>query len=69
MTGPPSKAGWEVRYNATVALARRGSDKIKDEQVWENLLEMLDEEQQLRNFHRELKDKSEVPDEAGAASR
>src|SRR5260370_18760445 len=65
-TGPSSPPGWEVRYNATIALARRGSERVKDEQVWENLQEMLDEEQQLRNSRRKLKDGAEVPDEAGA---
>ena len=66
VTGPPSPPGWEVRYNATVALARRGSDKVKEEHVWDNLVEMLDEEQQFRNFRRSLKDKTEVTDEAKA---
>ncbi|MFL5342266.1 MAG: hypothetical protein ACJ8F7_19135 [Gemmataceae bacterium] len=66
VTGPPSPPGWEVRYNATVALARRGSDKVKEEHVWDNLVEMLDEEQQFRNFRRPLKDKTEVTDEAKA---
>jgi hypothetical protein len=66
VTGPKSPPGWEVRYNATVALARRGSDKVKDEGVWDNLTEMLDEEQQLRNFRRETKEGKEVS-EAGAA--
>ncbi len=65
-SGPSSPPGWEVRYNATIALARRGSERIKDEQVWENLQEMLDEEQQLRNSRRKVKDGAEVPDEAGA---
>ena len=66
VTGPKSPAGWEVRYNATVALARRGSDKVKDEGVWDNLTEMLDEGQQLRNFRREAADGKEVS-EAGSA--
>jgi hypothetical protein len=66
VTGPKSPAGWEVRYNATVALARRGSDKVKDEGVWDNLTEMLDEDQQLRNFRRAEKDGKEVS-EAGSA--
>ena len=66
VTGPKSSAGWEVRYNATVALARRGSDMVKDEGVWDNLTEMLDEEQQMRNFRRANKDGKEVS-EAGAA--
>jgi hypothetical protein len=66
VTGPKSPAGWEVRYNATVALARRGSDKMKDEAVWDNLVEMLDEDQQLRNFRHESKAGKEVSD-SGAA--
>ena len=59
-TGPASPPGWEVRYNATIALARRGSDKVKEDHVWENLLEMLDEEQQLRNFRHQQKKGSDV---------
>jgi hypothetical protein len=67
VTGNPSAPGWEVRYNATLALARRGSDQVKkNEQVWENLNEMLDEEQQLRNFRIKSKDGSEVSDEPAA---
>jgi hypothetical protein len=48
--GPKSPAGWDVRYDAAQALARRGSPQVKDPAVWESLLEMLDEGQQLRNF-------------------
>ena len=66
VSGSPSAPGWEVRYNATLALVRRGSDRVKDEQVWENLNEMLDEEQQLRNFRIKNKDGSEVSDEPAA---
>ena len=66
VTGPSSPPGWEVRYNATIALARRGSDNIKDERTWDTLLEMLDEDQQLRNFKHQLRDKKEVSD-AGQA--
>lgn len=66
VSGPPSAPGWEVRYNATLALAHRGSDNIKDERVWELLKEMLDEEQQLRNFRRKLKDGGEVSDDGPA---
>ena len=66
VTGPASRPGWAVRYNATVALARRGSEKVEDEQVWENLQEMLDEDQQLRNSRRKLKEGTEVADEAAA---
>src|SRR5208282_705557 len=42
----PSSPGWAVRYNATVTLARRGSAKTP----FDVLSEMLDEDQQLRNF-------------------
>jgi hypothetical protein len=42
----PSARGWQVRYNAAIALARRGSSKTS----WPILREMLDESQQLRNF-------------------
>ena len=67
VSGSPSARGWEIRYNATLALARRGSDEVKkNEQVWENLNEMLDEEQQLRNFRIKNPDGSEVSDEPAA---
>jgi len=66
VSGKPSAPGWEVRYNATLSLVRRGSEHVKDEQVWENLNEMLDEEQQLRNFRLKNKDGTEVSDEPAA---
>lgn len=66
VTGPSSRPGFEVRYNAVIALARRGSDKIKDEQAWETFKEMLDEDQQLRNFKHELPDKQKVADPGAA---
>jgi hypothetical protein len=66
LSGPASSPGWEVRYNATLALAHRGSDKVKDERTWELLREMLDEDQQLRNFRRKQKDGKEVIDEGPA---
>ena len=50
VSGSPAPPGWEVRYNAAASLARRGSDRALDESVRATLLEMLDEEQQLRNF-------------------
>ena len=58
--------GWEVRYNAVLALARRGSPHVQDPHVWDTLVEMLDEEQQLGNFRTRLRDGREVPDEAAA---
>jgi hypothetical protein len=44
----PNVTGREVRYNAVLALAHRGSPRIKE--VWDVLLEMLDEDQQLKNY-------------------
>src|SRR5688572_29917259 len=41
----PSAPGWEVRYNAVQAQARRGSPHVR----WDVMREMLDEGQQLRN--------------------
>jgi hypothetical protein len=42
----PSPPGWEIRYNATLALARRGSLAVR----LDVLREMLDEHRQLQNF-------------------
>ena len=42
----PSARGWEIRYNAAAALARRGSAHTP----WPLIREMLDEPLQLRNF-------------------
>jgi hypothetical protein len=47
---PKSDPGWEIRYDATLALARRGSERVKDEKRLEAFREMLDEQRQLRNF-------------------
>jgi hypothetical protein len=55
-----------VRYNAALALAHRGSSAIQDPVPWESLLEMLDEQQQMRNFTTRLGDGREVPDETAA---
>jgi hypothetical protein len=61
----PSAPGWQVRYNAAIALARRGSAKTP----WPLLREMLDENQQLRNFtDPEAGAKKGEPDEAAARS-
>jgi hypothetical protein len=65
-TGPKSPAGWEVRYNATLALARRGSSHVKDPKAWDSLLEMLDEDQQLRNFRPKTENGRETVDDTGA---
>src|SRR6266404_2957741 len=40
-----SEPGWKIRYNAAVALMRRGSDQVP----WRVVREMLDEKQQLKN--------------------
>lgn len=55
-----SLRGREIRYQATRALARRGSAKIADRLGV--LGEMLDEEQQARNFQTRLKDGRVVAD-------
>lgn len=57
-----SSAGWEVRYNATLALARRGSPAVKNR--LDVLAEMLDEQQQRQNFRGTGKNGAEVPNEA-----
>ncbi len=56
--GRRSPAGFEIRYNAAVALARMGSDHAKER--LDVLTEMLDEEQQLRNFRTTIVDGKEV---------
>ncbi len=61
-SGPASGNGWEVRYNSVLALAHRGSDKFLDPVVQDLVKEMLDEEQQLRNFRATLKSGQEVVD-------
>jgi hypothetical protein len=58
----PSGSGWEIRYNATLALARRGSKELP----LENVREMLDESQQMRNFRAPLEGGGSVPDEVAA---
>src|SRR5262249_41539129 len=57
-----SAPGWDVRYNATVALARRGSPHVR----LDVLAEMLDEQRQMRNFRHTLHDGRNVADEAAA---
>lgn len=59
---PPSAPGYDVRYSAATALARRGSAAVP----WPLLREMLDERQQLSNNHVRLKDGRDVYDEANA---
>jgi len=60
----PSSPGWQVRYNAVVALARRGSV----ETPFDVLSQMLDESQQMRNFRVRLEDGMFTVDEYGARS-
>lgn len=66
VSGPTSGDGWDIRYNAALALARRGSPKLNDTVVQELFKEMLDEEQQMRNFRTKLKDGREVSDAVAA---
>jgi hypothetical protein len=61
-----SPAGWEIRYNAALALAHRGSAEARDPHVWDMILEMLDEPQQMSNFTTKKSDGREVPDETAA---
>src|SRR5262249_37045062 len=58
----PSSRGWQIRYNATLALLVKGSKHIPFKEV----LEMLDENQQLRNFRVKQENGQEVADETGA---
>src|SRR5437660_12903415 len=58
--GTPSGPGWRIRYNATIALARRGS---ADTDVVDRLEEMLDESRQRANFRTELDSGQEIVDE------
>jgi hypothetical protein len=64
--GSKSPAGWEIRYNAVLALLRRGSTEITQADLWDIVMEMLDEDQQLRNFRTKDEDGREVVDENGA---
>jgi hypothetical protein len=65
VTGPASPPGWEVRYNAAIALARRGSATVLENPARESILQMLDEDQQMRNF-RETVNGKQVTDSAKA---
>lgn len=59
-TGPASGTGWEVRYDAVLALAHRGSDKLLDPVVQDLVKEMLDVDQQMCNFRATLKNGQET---------
>src|SRR5262245_8400976 len=58
----PSKPGWLVRYNATTTLARRGTKELPCDVI----AEMLDEDQQLRNFMTKTPDGKDTTDEQAA---
>lgn len=58
----PSRKGWQIRYNATLSLAVKGSAQVP----LTELAEMLDENVQLKNFRVQLKNGQDVPDEMGA---
>jgi hypothetical protein len=57
-----SSKGWPIRYNATVSLLVKGSKTIP----FPPLLEMLDENKQLKNFRIKVKHGKDIPDETGA---
>jgi hypothetical protein len=59
--GDPSNPGWKIRYDATIALARRGSDKT-DIDILE---QMLGETTQRANFRTKQSNGQEVVDEQG----
>ena len=58
----PSKDGWAVRYNASTALARRGTKALPCDVV----AEMLDEDQQLRKYMVTAPDGTKTLDEQAA---
>ncbi|MBX7105490.1 MAG: hypothetical protein K1X57_15500, partial [Gemmataceae bacterium] len=58
--GNPSAPGWEIRYNAALALAHRGAPAFADPATLEVMTELLDEKQQLSNFRLTRKDGSVV---------
>jgi hypothetical protein len=61
-TGRPSGDGWQIRYNATLALARRGSEATR----LDILEEMLDGPTQLANFSNKLANGKEAANEEAA---
>ncbi|MFN4259786.1 MAG: hypothetical protein ACK4RK_10845 [Gemmataceae bacterium] len=58
--GTKSGPGWEIRYNATLALAQRGSTQTR----LDLLAEMLDLDQLRRSARKPLADGQDAPDEA-----
>lgn len=59
-----SASGWSIRYNATKALALRGSPRIKERLPV--LQEMLDEETMRQNFQARGKNGQPIPNESEA---
>jgi hypothetical protein len=58
----PASPGWNVRYTATLALARRGSDQVP----FDVLAQMLDEDLQMRNWLAHTEDGKVFVDEQSA---
>lgn len=58
----PSPTGWEIRYNAALALARRGSKHTP----WPTIREMLDPERQRHNFRARVAGATILADEEAA---
>jgi hypothetical protein len=54
--------GWEIRYTAALALARRGSDRT--EGVMGLLAEMLDQQRQMQHFRTRTNKGEEISNEA-----
>src|ERR1051326_2009013 len=63
--GHADAPGGKIRYNAKIALARRGK---LDEKAVDNLKDMLDEEMQRANFRVKQADGQETVDEQGMDS-
>ena len=61
---PRSSPGWEVRYRATLSLAKRGSSHLAE--CTDNLKEMLDADRQEQNFRTKLNNGQEVVNESEA---
>jgi hypothetical protein len=60
----PSSSGWQIRYNATLALARKG--QLQETEHFDTVCEMLDERQQLFNFSLCQKNGKMTADESAA---
>lgn len=66
VSGQPAGNGWEVRYNAALALAQRGSPKFLDPATIDVMIELLDEQQQINNFRLTMKDGRTVGNSSAA---